>query len=313
MKSIWTERLIKLKFQLGEISLFSVTFPALVLNTHFTKLTSHLTELRPPFEEFSSKLEVIVMRSHPIEEELPRLSLTSRSLRYVPAQYNRYYIDLHGSFQDYMRKFSAKSRATIVRKVRKFARASEGEIHWCEFRSCNEMADFYQLARTVSEKTYQERLLDAGLPNDDKFQQDIMELAARDSVRGYILFLGERPISYLFCPIQENALLYQYLGYDPEFQHKSPGTVLQYLVLEKLFSENQFRMFDFTEGEGSHKEFFSTGNTRCADIYYFRRTLRNLFLLSFHACLSILSGAMVQVSELLGLKAPIKKFFRSKA
>jgi CelD/BcsL family acetyltransferase involved in cellulose biosynthesis len=92
---------------------------------------------------------------------------------------------------------------------------------------------------------------------------------------------GDRPISYLFCSAQAEVLLYRHFGYDPEFGRWSPGTVPQYLALERLFAEGRFRLFDFTAG--AHKQFFSTGSTRCADLYFFRRTPRNLLLLGLHA------------------------------
>jgi hypothetical protein len=310
MYDLWIEKQVRIKFLLGEIPLFVLRLPALVFNAHFTTLTCDLDEPRPPFERFSSKIEAILVRSHPVERELPRLNLSSQSIRYVPAQYQRYHIDMQTSFADYLGKFSSKSRSTLQRKVRKFAEFSGGEVQYREFRHPHEMEEFYRLAREVSQKTYQERLLDAGLPVSDDFQREMLELAERDSVRGYILFHDGKPIAYLYCPIQENILLYQHLGYDAEFKQWSPGTVLQYVVLERLFAEGKFRMFDFTEGQGPHKEFFSTGSTLCADIYYLRPTHRNLMLLKLHSHLSTLSGMTVRALDRIGLKARIKKLIR---
>lgn len=313
MINSWIAKPTPLNFLFGEIPLFSVTFPSLVLDVHFTKLPSDPLEPRPPFEKFSSGLEALFIRSHPVERELPRLALLPQSIRYVPIQYRHYYIDLQGSFSDYLKKFSAKSRSTLNRKMRKFAEFSGGKICWREFCYPEEMEDFHRLAREVSKKTYQERLLDAGISDSDRFRQKIADLATRDLLRAYILFYGERPIAYLCCPAREDILLYQYTGYDPEFQSWSPGTILQYLTLERLFAEGRFRLLDLNEGEGPHKEFFSTGSIQCANIYYFRRTLRNLVLLLLHTGLFTFSGATVKVLDSLGLKTRIKNFFRSKA
>jgi hypothetical protein len=309
----WVEKPLQLKFLLGEIHLSSVTLPALVLNVHFSRLPDDPAELALPFEKFSAHLEAILIRSHPVQRAFPRLSLLPPAIRYIPDQYRRYYIDLQGSFQDYLKGFSAKSRSTLVRKVRKFAELSGGQLSWREYRNPADMAIFYRLAREVSRKTYQERLLDVGLPDDDRFREEMLNLAAFDSARGYILFAAEKPAAYLFCPVQEDILLYQYVGYDPEYRRWSPGTVLQYVVLESLFAEGRFRMFDFTEGEGAHKEFFATASVRCADIYFFRRAWRNLLLLGLHYGLSSLSDTTVKALHLLGLKARLKRFFRSKA
>jgi CelD/BcsL family acetyltransferase involved in cellulose biosynthesis len=313
MDELWVAKSIQLKYLLGEIPLFAVKFPALFFNAHFTSLTCDLDEPHPPFERFSSKLEAILIRSHPVDGELPRLALSPQSIRYVPAHYQRFYIDMRGSFSEYLSKFSAKSRSTLQRKVRKFAEFSGGDVNWREYRYPEEVDEFYRLARKVSEKTYQERLLDVGLPEGEEFRRELIHLADRDQLRGYLLFHEEQPIAYLYCPLQENVLLYRNLGYDPEFRQWSPGTVLQYAVLERLFSEGKYRMFDFTEGEGQHKEFFSTGSTQCADIYYLRPTMRNLLLLRLHSGLKTLSGATVRTLDRLGFKTTIKRLIRLRA
>ncbi|HKX27552.1 MAG TPA: GNAT family N-acetyltransferase [Blastocatellia bacterium] len=312
MNEPWVNKSIQLKFLMGEVFLFTVKLPALVFNAHFSNLTSDLNEPRLPVERFSSKMEAIMIRSHPVDQELPRLNRLDRTIRYVPAHYQHYYIDLQCTFSEYLAKFSSKSRSTLQKKVRKFAEFSGGEVCWREYRYPEDAETYYRLAREVSQKTYQERLLKVGLPDDDEFLREIKDLASRDQFRGYLLFHQEKPIAYLYCPIQDNILLYRNLGYDPEFRQWSPGTVLQYVVLERLFSEGKYRMFDFTEGEGQHKEFFSTGSIQCADIYYLRPTLRNLLLLRVHSGLKTFSSSTVKFLDRFGLKAKIKKLIRSK-
>jgi CelD/BcsL family acetyltransferase involved in cellulose biosynthesis len=310
MTDRWVARPVRLEYLLGEIPLFVITFPGLESGAHFTSLTTDLEETRPPLDRLSPALEAILVRSHPVSGELPRLEILSRAIRYVPTQYRRYYVDLRVSFQEYLNKFSSKSRSTLQRKVRKFSESCGGQIPWREFSRPDEMEEFYRLARQVSKKTYQEKLLNFGLPEGQEFKQELIDLAGRDLVRGYILFSGNEPIAYLYSPAQDGVLFYQYLGYDPESRDWSPGTVLQYLVLERLFSEGKFRMFDFTEGEGAHKEFFSTGSTWCADVYFLRHTLRNLLLLRLHSGLRSLSGMAVRALEKLGVKSRIKKLIR---
>jgi hypothetical protein len=311
MTEAWVAKPLQLKFLFGELHLFTVSFPSLNLERHFTALTREPAPL--PFEAFSRGLDVLQIRSYPTQEPLPRLTLLPQAIRYVPQQYRRYYIELQGSFAEYLNKFSSKSRSTLLRKVRRFAAASGGQVCWREYRRCDEMAEFYCLARQVSQQTYQERLLKAGLPEEPRFQEELRELASRDQVRGYLLFHGAQPIAYLCCPAQGDILLYRYLGYLPQYRRWSPGTVLQYLVLERLFAEGRFRLFDFTQGEGQHKEFFATGSQQCADIYYFRKTLRIMLLLCLHAGSQTLSEMAGKALGFLGLKQWIKRFIRARA
>jgi len=311
MKDPWSIKTVKLRYFMGEIHLFSVDFPLMVLDTHFTMLASDLSKTLLSPEDLPSTVQGALIRSHPIKTSPIRLIWLSGLIRYIPSEYERYYIDLQASFADYLKKFSSKSRSTLKRKLKKFASASGGEICWREFRKYEEIREFYQLARGVSRMTYQERLLDSGLPNNEAFRKQMLDLAPKGLVRGYLLFLAKRPVAYLYCPIKDGVFLYQYVGYDPEFRNLSPGTVLQYLVLEKLFCEAGPQMFDFTEGEGEHKRFYATGSVRCADVYYFRATAKNLLFIGLHYVVNVLSRNIVRILESIRLKNRVKRFFRS--
>lgn len=308
----WQNSSFTLKFRLGETSLFSFDFPALILQNHF--LNSPATTLSsPPFSRLTGATQALLMRSYAVEQSLPRLQFFERAIRYVPSQYRRYYIKLHGSFEDYLKKFSSKSRSTLVRKVGKFSKATADQMEVREYKTPGDMLQFYDDARTISAKTYQERLLDAGLPEGETFKNQLMRLAEQNSVRAYILFHGATPAAYMCCPVSNNTLLYQYVGYDPQFQALSPGSVLQYLTLEKLFAEQRFELFDFTEGEGQHKAFFATDHALCADVYFFKRSLRNTILVMLHAASDSFSSSAVLILDKLGLKARIKKLMRAAA
>lgn len=311
MNGLWIEKPLDLKFQLGEITLFSWLFPALVINKHFTEMPDDPMTPLPPFERFSKTLEIIAMHSHPVECKMPQLSILPHAIRYIPYQYSRYWVELVGEFDVYLQKFSSKSRNTLTRKLKKFSKFSEGEIAWREFLHPSEMTEFHSLALEVSAKSYQEKLLGCGLPVENEFRDKMIKLAERGLARGYILFHFGNSIAYIFCPIQDGIVFYDYVGHDPDFQQWSPGTMLQYFALKKLFGGEGLRLFDFTEGEGSHKEFFSTNSKLCADIYYFRRTLRNFVLILFHAGVNSISTNTVKVLDKFGLKKRIKKLFRS--
>jgi Protein involved in cellulose biosynthesis (CelD) len=310
---VWWPSDVRLRFRLGEVPVASMKIPALVLNAHFTELPLDSMEPPPPFERLSPPVELLLSRSHPIETALPRFTILPHALRYVPHQYRRHFIDMSGSFEGYMERFSSKSRSTVTRKVRKFLSLSGGTADFRTFTRPEEMAEFHGLARGVSQKTYQENLLGRGLPDGRDFVATMQTLASQDRVRAYLLFHKGAAVAYLYCPVENGTIIYDHLGYDPEFKALSPGTVLQQLALERLFAEAKFKMFDFTEGEGAHKEFFATGSNLCADIYYFRRTPRNLGLLGIHAGLATISNRAVAALERLGLKKRIKALIRARA
>lgn len=208
---------------------------------------------------------------------------------FVYQDYSRRFADLTLGFEDYMQCFSAKARSTLRRKLRKFAELGGSGIDVRAYRSPAEMLEFHRIAREISRRTYQERLLDAGLPDGEEFAAEMAKLAAAGEVRAWLLFLESRPVSYLYAPAAGDTLIYAYLGYDPDFAQHSPGTVLQLEAMREVMAEGRFRLFDFTEGDGQHKRQFATGSVDCADLLLLRPSLSNRLTM---AALGAFNGAV---------------------
>lgn len=154
------------------------------------------------------------------------------------------------------------------------------------YRTPAEMAVFHPLARALSARTYQERLLGAGLPDD---LAALQRLAAADAVRAWLLLLEGQAVAYLCCPAVGDTLLYAHVGHDPAVAALSPGAVLQLAALRDLFAEGRFAWFDFTEGEGQHKRQIASGGVACIDLMLLRPTLVNRTLI---AALAGFDGSM---------------------
>ena len=173
------------------------------------------------------------------------------------------------------------------------------------------MEEFHGIASEVSRKTYQARLLEFRVAGDRPVPPGAGP--GRRGPRIRPLQGRQSRSAYIFCPSQDGTLLYQSVGYDPEFEQWSPGTVLQYLVLESLFAEGRFQTFDFTEGKGAHKEFFANRSILCADIFYFRKALKNFLVVGLHAGLFSASRGSTRLLDRLGMSRRVKKLIRSKA
>lgn len=208
------------------------------------------------------------------EANLAGLSRSGDLRAFVRQSYERHYAALDQDFDTYLAGFSAKSRSGLKRKRRRFEERSGGALDVRVYRTAYDMAVFHREARDISRLTYQERLLDAGLPEDGL--ADMQDLAARDAARGFLLFLDGRAVSYLYAPARGETLIYAFLGYDPAFADLSPGTVLQLEAMRLLLEERRFRWFDFTEGDGQHKRQFATGSIPSCDLLLLRPTIGNL-------------------------------------
>ncbi len=311
MTDRWEARRVSLVAKAGSIRAMAIGFDGLVLDAHWSELVAHPELAAPPYDRLGRDIDVLVVRSLPVEGEQKRIEL-GRTLRYTPNEYDRAFIDMNMTFEAYLAKFSGKSRSTLKRKVSKLAKLSGGTLDLREYHRADQILEFHRIASELSRKTYQERLFAKGLPTDEKSVRHMVDLAAADKARAFLLFLDGKPIAYLYCPVTHDALLYEFLGYDPEFKEHSPGTVLQHCALERLFAEKRFTMFDFTEGEGTHKEFFATGSRHCADFYYFRRTPRNLAAVGLHSSMTAANREALHLLDRWGVKTKVKTFVRER-
>lgn len=308
--NFWQCRPVPFKFQLGDWTLFSAHLRLQVREERLIDETPPVEKPMPPPDALMPGSQGYLIRGLPIAADLPAIRRQDDYFCYVPLQYQHCYIDLALSFDGYQKKFSSKTRSTIKRKVKKYAEHCGGSIVWKMYATGDEMREFFRLARAVSSKTYQERLLDAGIPESEEFIVEAESLAAERRVRAFILFSGEQPVSYLYCPVHDGVVIYAYLGYDPDYMHLSVGTVLQWLAIEQLFDETGLKYFDFTEGQSDHKRLFATHERQCANIFLVKGTLRNILIIYGHFAMSQFSEWLGATLDTLGVKAKVKRLLR---
>jgi hypothetical protein len=158
--SAWEKRRISLPFRVGDLSLVELSFDAAVMTSHYTALSPAMSERYPRDVLERTGTKVAVIHSCPVLGQPARLSRAARGIRYVPSVFPRH-TDVTGSFDAYLTsRFGGKTRSTLKRKVRKVPDAG-----FREYSQPDEVETWHRLAREVSRKTYQERLLQRGLPS----------------------------------------------------------------------------------------------------------------------------------------------------
>jgi CelD/BcsL family acetyltransferase involved in cellulose biosynthesis len=283
----WREGTRELRFTFGEFKLGTARFRAWTAEPHSLRGPEALETL-PPFSAVPGDVSVLAIQSLPVSATLPTLARRPDALRYVVAHFNHYSIEIEGTFEDYLARLSGKSRHEMARKVRRFETHAAGKHELREYRTPAEIPEFLQRASALSKATYQERLLDVGLPDDPGFAKELAAAASRDDVRGYILSIGGAPVAY---------------GY-------SPGIFLLNGMLKRIHAENRFRVFDFGSGDAQYKRSYATTSRQCATVLQFRRTARNALIISGHRALTAVSDACVRLLKTLGVKDRLKRLLR---
>lgn len=229
----------------------------------------------------------------------------------VLQRHPRYLTRFEGSFDELLQRLSSRRRSTLKRKVRKFVKAGDSdEADWRVYRSVEELEDFLELARPVAEQSYQARLFDGALPDTEEFKQEVLRLASAGQCRGYLLFLYQRPVAYLYTPVVDDAYEFQFLGYDESLSSMSPGVVLQYLVHELLFDEKEVSYFDFTAGEGAHKATFANERMECCDLLCVKSSLRYWCLFRSFLAWNTVVDTLRELADRLEIAGKLRRLVR---
>ena len=80
--------------------------------------------------------------------------------------------------------------------------------------------------------------------------------------------------------------------------------------MEKLFAEQRFRYFDFTEGDGAHKALFGTHQVQCATLFLLAPSIANRAVLTGHRAFNGAVEGTGAWLERIGAKAKIRKLLR---
>lgn len=302
----WSAVRHRLKFVIGGIAVGSAWFDAVELTTHVTLLDD------APDDNFLGAVRMLdqasaaVVPTHPVDRHLPSIVVGRSHIRYLTSFHNHYVINLDGAFADYMASLPRKHRQEIKRKRRKVEKEAEGSIELAVYRTPDEVAQFYDIARGVSSMTYQERLLDVGLPDTDDFRAAMMGGAARDEVRAYLLNYRGTPIAYGYCSGVDGRLEYEYTGYDQAYAGLSPGNVLLYEMLASLSAEGGIKAMSLGSGEAQYKRAFANDVRSCVTAFFFPLSLANLLLCWGHLASAALDTAVADALDRIGLKRWLK-------
>jgi hypothetical protein len=241
----------------------------------------------------------------------PGIELYGRWLRYIQQPIIHHCIEIKGSWEDYLRQWSGKSRQNLRRTVRRFTDSHGGEDCVKLFLTEGEMEAFYREAYDISKQTYQHKLLKSGMPGDASFVEHLVSLAKQGMARGYILRSGDVPVAFAWCRKIGDVLRYEIVGYRPEFSELSPGTVLLYYIVRDAYRSAEYRFVDFGPGDAHYKSMFGNKSFQYVDAYLFRFRLKNFACLIVHYSLAAFSQGVGRLLNVLGVKARVKHCVRA--
>ncbi len=316
-----------MRFRLGEITLFSRVFERLHINAgpiiaasvvpaaQESLVAALFTQLAP---ELTSR-QLIYLEGVPEGGAVARaIASDSTRKRFTVIEpnprYERRIVRLPGDFDVYLGSLKAQTRQNLRNTERKLDKHTGGTVRLLRFSDQGEIGEFVRRAVAISRKTYQWHLLGLGLRDADALRQSLTAMAQHGWTRCYLLECEGTATAFMIGYLYAGTYYYVDVGFDPDWEKWSVGTVLHMQVLRDLMQgDAKATVFDFSSGSGVHKKRFSNESRMEANYLLIPRGLRNAMLVGAFQVTNAVSAALVGLLEKLHLKAAIKRLVRRHA
>ncbi|WP_437313459.1 GNAT family N-acetyltransferase [Sorangium sp. So ce385] len=207
--------------------------------------------------------QMIFIEGLPVASDLLRLLQSSPQVRRefwvdtLAGVTPRRLVDLPGSFEAYLAKFSGRTRRTLRYKVKRLRGAMTHGLRLQRVTRKEELPRFLEQAGIVAARSWQGRCLGQSVDEEAALRK-LEAFAERGWLRGYLLLDGDAPVAFVIGLLDEGTYYYERVGYDPAWAAYQPGTVLLLMILEDLCADGVPRTLDFGYGDSEYKRLFST-------------------------------------------------------
>lgn len=198
----------------------------------------------------------------------------------LPAKQGHEIMTVPESFDEIYRRMSSGRRIETRRRIKKLHSHPAGELRFVCYRHESDLDRLFEDAEAIASRTYQ-RGLGAGFANDSLVRQRLGLAARKGWLRGNLLYIGDRPVSFWIGMLYHGSFVSEYMGYDPEFRQWSPGMVLMMHVIEGFCNRSNgdvVQDLDFGLGHAEYKAVLSTKRWSEASVYIFSTSPKGLLL-----------------------------------
>jgi hypothetical protein len=221
-----------------------------------------------------------------------------------------YTASLPGSVEEFHMSLSPKVWKN--QRWNRMNREVQGAIRIECFQAVSAVDHLSQVTEEIARHSYQ-RGLGVGFANTEEERQRLRLKAEKGWLRGYVLYIGEKPAAFWIGDINEGVFGSDYLGFDPAFGKYSPGMYLVIKVIEGFCSgSGQVTGVDFATGHAEYKETLSNCVWKETDVYIFAPSFKGIALNMLKTSAVGADHALKRVLKRTGLLQKIKKGWRGR-
>jgi len=234
-------------------------------------------------------------------------ALIRRRFRFYPGKaLPHFLVRLDGTFESYLRKFSAKTRKNRLREIRRLQ--ERGQVTLQRVSQTPEIDAFLEAAYEISQRNSKFKRLGWGLDVRDPgmVRRELRFLAERGWLRSYVLKCDGVPCSFILGHQYGSSFYVEAVGVDDAWRSYSVGTVIFLLVLENLFKENPPEFYDLGN-YAQFKEHLATESYSEAGVWLFRRRPYPILASTIYSACNAVSMSTGMLLDRFGLKSKLKQ------
>jgi CelD/BcsL family acetyltransferase involved in cellulose biosynthesis len=192
-------------------------------------------------------------------------------------------IALAGNFDEYLRKFSGKTRSTLKRKLRQMKERSNGALELVRVDRGEQVEDFLRRSEAVSRHSWQFRQFGTQIVTTPVEAAAFKLLAKQGMLRSYLLRTGNDDCAFCIGWQYNGVFHYVRPAFDDRFADLSPGTILLYLMIEDLCKHEPVKRFNFFQNPNPYKRQFGTDFGYDGAVLICRKTIPMRAKIAMHA------------------------------
>lgn len=238
--------------------------------------------LKKAFDASKSKILIL--------EKLPKNSIVLRYIKdscnllgyhyIIKDQYENRLIRIQNSFEDHVKKLRSKNFKNSLRKTQRKA-IERGQIELLQPKSMDEINQILVRGFKVEAQSWKGKRGSAIAQNEKV--KNFYTMLAREYFKSgnlelFLLKNCEDDIAFLFCIGNYGCIKALKIGMNEKFRNIGPGMMITKKVLEKLFLEKKYKLWDFGGGPARWKSDWSYEIEKLYKIFIFKNNLTGKIL-----------------------------------
>jgi hypothetical protein len=213
------------------------------------------------------------------------------------------------SFEAYKKNISRKCVAEVRRYRKKLNNACNNNVRTCCYTGLEDCEYLVKIAAGITKMSYKNSI-NAGF-HDEAVTRSLMRLEAKSGdLRAYILYGGDRAIAFEYGYIYKGIYFMEHMGYDPDYSAYSPGTILFFSALERIYGDGDIHFIDYGFGDAQYKRKYADIFWQEKAVHIFRLGFKAMWALAFFNLCNFIAFVLDGAVTKTGLRAKLKSSWR---